>query len=158
MPRPVDAVVPRLLLRVSPPQEEDDRLGLGRHGRHDCPGQALPAPPCMTARTPTANREEGVEEEHAMPRPGFERDIMGFRLSEVGPQLAEDEAKRRRVLHAGRHRERQAVRLARPVIWVLPEDHGPNRRQRGQAEGGEGVFGGWVDLELGALAGDERIE
>ena len=50
------------------------------------------------------------------------------------------------------------MRLARSVIRILPEDHGPNRPVRGQAERGEGVFGTWEDREFGALAGDERVE
>lgn len=158
MGRVVDAVVPRLLLRWSPPQEEGDRLGLGRHGCHDGSGQALPAPVRMTAGTPTTDREDDVEEEHAVPRPRFEGPIPGNRSSEVGLQLSEDHAQRWRDLHAGPNRERQAVRLARTVVRVLPEDHGPHRSERGQAERGEDLAGRWIDVELGALAGDERLQ
>ena len=59
---------------------------------------------------------------------------------------------------AGWDPEGQAKRLARSVIRVLPEDHGPSRPERGQAERGEDVAGERTDLGLWRAVGDERIE
>src|SRR3990170_5068551 len=126
--------------------------GLAPTAARDCPGQVLPAPVSVTAGTTTADGEDDVEEENSVPRPSFERDIRGYSSPEIGLQLPEDRAQRSRVRDARRHREGQAVRLARPVIQVLPEDHGPNRPERRQSQGGEDIVDRRVHLVLSTLA------
>ncbi len=87
----------------------------------------------MTARLTLLDRQDGVEQQHALPSPELQIAGRGHR-TELARQLRVDVAQARRKAHAFGHGEGQAVRLSGTVVRVLPEDRNPHTGQRRQLE------------------------
>jgi len=77
MPLPVHES--RLPLRVGAPQDKDNRPRLVIHQPDHRIGEALPALALMRGRKPRLHRENRIEQQHPLLRPGF-KISMGRRL------------------------------------------------------------------------------
>src|SRR4051812_1497406 len=78
--------------------------------------------------------------------------------AEVAAQLGVDVDERRRYGDAVLHREAQAVRLARPVVRVLTEEHHASGLERRQVQRSEDLIWRRVDGVTLTLRGDELLE
>ena len=127
-----------LLLRMAAPQDERRRQALPHHRRDAGIGNRIPSAPRMAARLARFDRQRVVEQQHALHGPARQVATNGSSDAQIGFDLLIDIAQARRQSHTFAHRERQAMRLSRPVIGVLPENHDPHlikwcHRQRRQA-------------------------
>ena len=78
--------------------------------------------------------------------------------AEVGGELLVDVGQRRRHGHAVAHREAQPVGLVRAVVRVLPEDHHPCGRVRGEVQRREHLGSRGKNGVAGALARYEPLQ
>ena len=86
-------------------------------------GEAFPALALVRAGAAFLDRQHGVEQQHALPRPRQQAAVVGAGDAQVALDLLEDVVQRWRHRHAGQHRETQAVRLSRAVVRILAQDH-----------------------------------
>src|ERR1043165_1075647 len=129
----VDAVDPRrLLLRIAPPEHEDDRTFLPVDLGDGGVGEALPAALAMRGGLAHAHGEHAVQQQHALLRPMFEKAVPRGRDPEIGLHLLVDVDQAWRDRCPGLHAEAEAVRLAGTVIGILAEDDDADLAERGQ--------------------------
>ena len=95
----------------------------------------------MTGGQAVFHCQTGVEQQHAALCPRLERAVDGDGLAQITLQFFENVAQGGGQLDARRHRERQALRLVRAVVGVLPQDHHFDLRQRGELQGPQRVLG-----------------
>ena len=102
-------------------------------------------------------RECGVEQQHALARPGCQRTVGGELKHRLTLQFFENVAQAGGDFHAFSHRKSQPFGLAGPVVRVLAQNDNAHVRQRRAVQSAQGL--GWVDgglrgLALGQKAGD----
>ncbi|PAV66679.1 hypothetical protein WR25_01824 [Diploscapter pachys] len=124
----------RLLLRMRAPQQEHDRLRLGRNRADHRIGERLPPPAGMRRGASVLDGQHAVEQQHARPRPALQMPVARRGNAQIVVQFLEDVAQRRRHLHPRLHRKAQAMRLPRPMVRVLPQDHDLHRIERRQLQ------------------------
>lgn len=141
----------RLALRMAAPQDEDARRIALRHRRHAGIGNRLPAALCMAARLPCFHRQRVVQKQHALPRPAFQIARSRRRNAAIGLKLFVNIPERGRQRYPIGHRKAQAMRLPRPVIRVLPQDHHFDRLQRCQLKRAQPAAARRIDHLAGRL-------
>ncbi len=97
-------------------------------------GELFPALAGMGIGIALFDREHGIEQQHALTRPVFEKAVIGRRDAQIRVQFLVDILQRRRDAHAWAHRKRQAVGLIVAVIGVLAQDHHAHLVERGGVE------------------------
>ena len=148
-----------LLLGVAAPEQEDDALAPGRELGDHAVGEPLPTLAGVGGGSARADREHAVEQEHAALGPRREIARAGHGQAEVGPELGEDVAQRRRWRDAGRNGERQPHRLPAAVVGILAEDHDAHAVERRQPQRVEDERPGRVEAAPGRdLGGEKRAQ
>ena len=127
----------RLLLRIAAPQDEDDRIGLGRDRADHGIGECLPAAILVARGHAHLHRQHRIEQQHALRRPMFEETVRRPRDAEIGIELLEDVDQARWRADAGPDREAQPVRLPLAMIGILAQDHDAHPVERGEIERAE---------------------
>jgi hypothetical protein len=110
-------------LRVAAPQQEDKAFAFAIQRVHHMVGEPLPALACMGTGAAFLDREHGVQQQHALPRPRQQAAVVRTRDADVALQFLEDVVQRRRHGNARLHGEAQPVRLSRTVVGILAEHH-----------------------------------
>ena len=98
-----------------------------------------------------ADGEDGIEQQHALPRPRNQAAVLGLRAAEVVMQLLEDVDEGTGQLDAGEDRKTQAVGLADVVVGILSEDNDTDIREGGQLQSRENVMVGRKDFVIPAF-------
>src|SRR6056297_3973870 len=123
----VDAVP--LALRLTAPEHEYRRSLAAVDNLDDAVRESLPAFSLVRAGLAALYREHGVEQQHTVVCPRLQAAVARDNEAEVIVQFLEDIDQRRRNPDARADREAQPVRLARPMIGILTENHDPNARR-----------------------------
>ena len=92
-----------------------------------------------------------------MPCPRFQIPVVGFQEAEIVVKFLVHVLQRRRDPHAAPHREAQPVRLAGPVVRILPEQHDLRVGIRGEMQRSEHFIVGRVHRSSGPFVGHELV-
>ena len=144
-----------LALGVTAPEHIDDALLAFGDGADHGVGEGLPAAACVRGRLVGADRQHGVQQQHALLGPAVEVARGGDGRSGVVGDLLEDILQRRREGNAVRHREAEAVGLPGAVVGVLPDDDHLQTVERAFVESPEDVAAARVDASRGVFLPDE---
>ena len=146
-----------LVLGLAPPEDEDEILALAVQCRDHGVGKGLPPLALMRSGAAVLDRQAGIQQQHALPRPAFQIAVSRVGDAEIRRQFLVDVLQRRRRGNAMRHRKAQPVRLSGAVIGVLPQDHHLHLVERCQLEGAEDLASRRVDAFAGGLFGPQEI-
>ena len=124
------------LSEIAPKHENGMRCRL-RHGLNDRVGQHLPAQGAVTCSLSSPHRQNGIQKEHPLMRPGQKRSLLSHGHAQIPMQLLLDVAKRRWNLDACGHGKGKPFGLSRTVIGVLPQNHDPDPVRRRLVHGTE---------------------
>mmetsp|Transcript_76470 Transcript_76470/g.224419 ORF Transcript_76470/g.224419 Transcript_76470/m.224419 type:complete len:207 (-) Transcript_76470:254-874(-) len=127
-----------LLLRKTAPEQEDHPLRMFIYHSNHSVCEALPTTPGMGVRlcVPAANRQSGIEQQHALPCPLQQVPVCGsLEAVHVGGQLLVHVLETRRRRDARWDAEAEAMRLPWLVVGVLAKKYNLQLAQRCQVEG-----------------------
>ena len=127
-----------------------------RELRDDAVGEPLPALARMRGGRARGDGEHAVSRSTPRSAQGVRSPELGMRQAEVGAELGEDVAKRRRRRDACRNREAQPHRLAAAVVGVLAEDHDAHGVERRQPQRVEDEAAGREEAAAGRDLGREE--
>ena len=124
------------VLGVVAPQHEDDVAALAGECFDDGIGEGLPTDAAVTARFAALDGETGVEQQHALIRPGAQVAVIGRdKAGNAAFEFFVDVLQRGRYTHAMRHGKGEPHRLSGLVVGVLTEDDHAYFVVRGTVEG-----------------------
>src|SRR5688500_10538610 len=138
-------------LGVAAPEQEHEVLALAVEGVDAGIGESLPALALVRTGLAALDRQHRVQQQYALVCPGQQAAVVGPRQAEVALDLLEDVLERGRYRHARQDREAQPVRLARPMVGILAEDHDLDLLERRGVQRGEDVRSRGIDDLAGAL-------
>ena len=145
-----------LVLRLAAPQDKDKILALAvQRGNHRV-GKGLPSLALMRSGAPVLDGETGIEKQHALACPAFKIAMSGMRNAQITLKLAINVLKGWWRGDAARHGKTEPMRLSRPVIGVLAEDHHLHIIERRQLKGAEHPASRRVDAFAGGFLGAQE--
>ena len=111
----------------------------------------------MRSGAAVLDRQAGIQQQYALPRPAFQIAVTRVGDAEICGQFLVDVLQRGRRGNTMRHRKAQPVRLSGAVIGVLPQDHHLHLVEWCQFEGTENLASRRVDPFASGLFGPQEI-
>ena len=141
---------------IGAPQHEHDRIWLVIHAPNNRVGKLFPSFPAMRSGLGHFDRQDAVQQQHALLRPMLQKAIGRTAYAEIAFEFLVNIRKAWRRPDARRHAEAQPMGLARAVIGVLPQNDDPHPIERGQFKRTKPCRSFWIYRFASRLLGPQK--